>query len=108
MVIVQDPTSSEYKSMPEHAIESGFYDFILSPEAIPQQIVNYIRQRTLSNTFSELDSSENEAEISEVINIIKSSTPLDFSNYKRPTIVRRIVRRVVANNAATSAITSIY
>ena len=37
-----------------------------------------------------------------VINsLITEHTPLDFSEYKRPTIVRRITRRMVAHNAET-------
>jgi two-component system, chemotaxis family, CheB/CheR fusion protein len=101
MVIVQDPESTEYTGMPNSAIESGFYDYILTPRQIPQQIVSYIKQKVLAKNFSDTISDKNNTAISEVINLIKEGTPLDFSEYKRPTIVRRIVRRMIANDVNT-------
>lgn len=98
MVIVQDPASTEYNSMPNQAIESGNYDYILTPELIPQQIINYVSQRSLANIFSDPISDTDEASLMEVINIIKDHTPLNFTEYKRPTIARRIIRRMIANN----------
>ena len=43
MVIVQDPKSTAFSSMPIKAIESGYYDYILNPTDIPKQIANYIK-----------------------------------------------------------------
>lgn len=39
MIIVQDPETTEFSSMPHHAIDSGYYDYILAPKLIPKQIV---------------------------------------------------------------------
>ena len=103
MVIVQDPESTDYDSMPNSVIDSGNYDFILAPKLIPQQIINYVAQRALLNTFSDPDSGKDEPALLEIISIIKNHTPLDFSDYKRPTIVRRIIRRMAANNSTTIA-----
>lgn len=97
MVIIQDPVSTEFKSMPDHAIESGNYDYILTPQLIPQKIIDYIKQRVLENDFSRLKANKDESQWSGVIDIIKESTPLDFSDYKYPTLIRRITRRMVAN-----------
>jgi two-component system, chemotaxis family, CheB/CheR fusion protein len=98
LVIIQNPDSTEYNSMPGNAIASGYFDYILSPQLIPQQIINYIKQRTLTDHFSEPVSDKDEASLKEVMKLIKQHTPLDFSEYKRPTIVRRIIRRVIACN----------
>jgi two-component system CheB/CheR fusion protein len=99
MVIVQDPTSTEFNSMPNNAIASGNYDFILAPKKIPQQIANYVYQKALTTRFLEPASDKDDAALWELINIIKSHTPHDFSEYKRPTIVRRVIRRMTAINA---------
>ncbi len=101
MVIVQDPDSTEYNSMPQNAIDSGCYDYILAPKLIPQQIINYATHKILTNNFTNPISDKDETALSEVINLIKSHTPLDFSEYKQPTIARRISRRMIANNANT-------
>lgn len=96
MVIVQDPSSAEYESMPSHVIESGNYDYILSPKLIPHQIAKYIKQITLNNYFSDPLNANDEAALLEIIALIKTHTPLDFTDYKRPTIIRRITRRMMA------------
>lgn len=101
MVIVQEPDSTENKSMPNSAIESGYYDYILAPSLIPDQIINYVKQRTFTSSFTGHLSENDELALVDVIKIIKNHTPLDFSEYKRPTIIRRVVRRMVACNANT-------
>ena len=103
MVIVQDPKSTAFDSMPLNAIDSGYYDYILAPKQIPLQIVKYVKQKALAGNFSHPLSQNNEAALLEINSLIKNHTPLDFSEYKRPTIIRRITRRMVANNAETIA-----
>lgn len=103
MVIVQDPKSTTFNSMPNNAIDSGFYDYILAPKMIPLQIVKYIKQKTLAGNFSHPLSENNEAALSEITRLIKNHTPLDFSEYKRPTIIRRITRRMGAHDVETIA-----
>jgi two-component system, chemotaxis family, CheB/CheR fusion protein len=101
MVIVQEPDSTDNNSMPNNAISSGFYDFILTPAAIPKQITNYIRQKKIDKYFSDPYSEPNEELLLEILNLVKKHTPLNFSEYKQSTIVRRIIRRMVANNFDT-------
>ncbi len=66
MVIVQDPQSTKFNSMPLSAIESGYYDYILAPKQIPLQIVKYIQQKTLACNFSHPLSEANETALSEI------------------------------------------
>lgn len=103
MVIVQDPESAEFTAMPKNAIDSGYYDHILAPKQIPVQIVEYVKQKTLANHFSHSPSEINETALLKINTLIKKHTPLDFSEYKRPTIIRRITRRMVANNTENVA-----
>jgi len=101
MVIVQDPESTEFNSMPTNAISSGNYDYILTPKSIPQKIVDYVNQKTLTHRFSDPISDHDEKSLLELIDLINNHTPLDFSEYKRPTIVRRILRRMKATDTST-------
>ena len=101
MVIVQDPESTEYKDMPKSAIESGFYDHILAPKLIPSEIVKYINHKTFSDNLAAPLTDITDDALSEIHSLIKNHTPLDFSEYKRATIIRRITRRMLANNAET-------
>ncbi len=99
LVIVQDPETATFKSMPRSVIESGYYDYILAPKMIPLQIVKYIKHRILAHNFSK--SEINEDSLSKINKLISDHTPLDFSEYRRPTIIRRITRRMVAQNVET-------
>ncbi|MBC7451357.1 MAG: hypothetical protein H7259_07685 [Cytophagales bacterium] len=86
MVIIQDPASAKYNGMLTSAIESGCSDYILKPE----QIIRYLKQ---INQIPALNASE-EANIQEILELINTETPFDFSNYKRPTIIRRLLKRM--------------
>ncbi|MDB5155059.1 MAG: chemotaxis protein CheR, partial [Mucilaginibacter sp.] len=43
MVIVRNPETSEFASMPSHAIATGLVDFVLEPELMPNAIEDYIK-----------------------------------------------------------------
>ncbi|MEX2565466.1 MAG: CheR family methyltransferase [Cyclobacteriaceae bacterium] len=101
LVIVQDPKTSDFKSMPDSVIASGNYDYVLVPKKIPQQIVNYVYQKSLKARFPEFASDNDDPALLELIDLVKNQTPHDFSEYKRPTIVRRVIRRMAAIHANT-------
>lgn len=94
MVMARDPHTSEFSSMPSHAIATGLVDFVLEPELMPDAINNYIRLGNGANNNDEKD-------LKEIIDLIKGSLPLDFSEYKQTTILRRTLRRAAQNNFIT-------
>ncbi|MBK6266151.1 PAS domain-containing protein [Marivirga sp. S37H4] len=97
MVIIQNLESAETKDITSGLIESGNFDFALSPDLMQNQISYFVKQRVLNHKYLNLISENEEASILEVIGLIKEHTPLDFTHYKRPTIVRRIIKRMVTN-----------
>ena len=44
MAMVQQPESADYKQMPESAIATGLVDYVLTPEQMPEALLNYVRQ----------------------------------------------------------------
>jgi two-component system, chemotaxis family, CheB/CheR fusion protein len=98
MVMVQSPETAKFNSMPNRAIESGTVDFILPPEQMPSEIINFLRQSRLADKFSKKLNPEEENILVEILKLIQNATPLDFSNYKRPTIIRRILKRMSQKN----------
>jgi len=44
LIIVQDPESAKYDGMPKSAIETGVADYILTPEAMPGVLKEYLEQ----------------------------------------------------------------
>jgi two-component system, chemotaxis family, CheB/CheR fusion protein len=98
LVIVQDPQSAKFDGMPNSAIKSGNVDFILAPELIPGAIINYLKQDSLENNLNFNLSEEDEASLHDILQLIQKYTPLDFTDYKQSTIIRRVVMRMTKNN----------
>ncbi|MEO6522069.1 MAG: CheR family methyltransferase, partial [Mucilaginibacter sp.] len=98
IVLVQDPITAGFNGMPLAAIATDCADKILSPEAMPQVIEEYVKDGLLELLTDEPADHISEEELGEIFSLIKGNQPLDFSDYKRPTIIRRIKRRMVANN----------
>jgi two-component system CheB/CheR fusion protein len=96
-VIVQDPESAKFDGMPISAIQSGNADIVLPPELIPGEIINYLKRDVLESNFVNEISEEEENTLIRILHLIQKHTPLDFSDYKRPTLIRRIVIRMTKN-----------
>jgi len=94
MVIVRDPKTSEFGSMPSHAIATGLVDFVMEPKAMPDTIEEYVKNEA-DLILSQADDEKNLVAIME---LIKQSSALDFTDYKMPTILRRTKRRATYVN----------
>ena len=94
LVIAREPDGTEFHSMPANVISTGMVDFILEPEAMPAVIEDFVK-RELDLLASGIHDEEH---VGEIIELISKELPLDFTDYKQSTILRRIKRRVAANN----------
>ncbi|OMP75279.1 chemotaxis protein CheB [[Flexibacter] sp. ATCC 35208] len=97
LVIVREPLTSKFSSMPSSAIATGMVDFVLEPSAMPAVIEDYVEQQ-LETAAGE---QENENTIVSIIDYIKEQLPLDFSDYKLTTLLRRTKRRATSANFTT-------
>lgn len=93
-IIVQKPSSAKYDGMPQSAINTKQVDAILSPNEIPQKLIDYIHP-----TITTLDSNTNPMEI--IFSLLLSYTGKDFSSYKPKTITRRIEKRMKVHHLNT-------
>lgn len=97
MVMARNPETSEFGSMPSHAIATGLVDFILEPIAMPDAIEDYVKNEgTLM-----VDQADDEENLRTIMELIKENSPLDFTDYKLPTILRRTKRRASYGNFTT-------
>ncbi|HEV2831564.1 MAG TPA: chemotaxis protein CheB, partial [Hanamia sp.] len=94
MVIARNPDTSEFSSMPSHAIATGLVDFIAEPSLMPDIIENYVKYD--GNILS--DNKDEEKTVRAILDLIKEQLPLDFSDYKPTTILRRIKKRAADNH----------
>lgn len=93
MVIARNPETTEFSSMPSHAIATGLVDFVLEPELMPHAIEDYIKYGSVLP-----DDKDDDKFISSILELIKEKLPLDFSDYKQNTILRRTRRRADYKN----------
>jgi len=92
LVIAQSESSASYDGMPRSAIATGLVDYVLSPDAIPERLIEYLDHDPL-NEGAEIV----ENELQKAFSILRSQTGNDFSLYKRNTIVRRVERRMTVH-----------
>jgi two-component system CheB/CheR fusion protein len=88
--------SAKFSGMPENAVNSGYVDFVLSPEKMAAELESlnafpYTRTATMEN------GSEMEQELRKIHLLLFNNLNVDFSNYKQTTITRRILRRMALN-----------
>ncbi|MCF2489158.1 CheR family methyltransferase [Dyadobacter sp. CY347] len=94
MLIARNPETTEFNSMPSNAIATGMVDFIAEPEAMPAIIEDYVN-REIELLAASISDGKN---VASLIGLISQQLPLDFSDYKQSTILRRIKRRAAYNN----------
>lgn len=94
ITFAQDKTA-KYQGMPGHAIESGYVDFVLSPEKIAHELIEISKNPLRLAPPDRIP--ENKDEIKRILVILHAKLGVDFSGYKTSTIYRRIMRRVVLN-----------
>lgn len=94
MIIARNPETTQFSSMPAHAIATDMVDFILEPEFMPRAIESYIQH----NETMEVDSKNEEKAMARIIEYLGKKLPFDFSDYKMTTILRRTKRRAVTLN----------
>ncbi|MFD1256651.1 chemotaxis protein CheB [Mucilaginibacter terrae] len=94
MVMARNPETTDYSSMPSHAIATGLIDFVLEPSDMPDAIEDYVKHglEVLNNQ------PDDEKYIKAIVELIKDLSPHDFSDYKLPTILRRTKRRASQGN----------
>jgi len=95
LVLVQDPKTTTYDSMPKSAISTGMVDAVLPVEDLPEQVIHFFnnnfQSKPVENTYPRLTT---ESSLQKIINLIRVKTSHDFSFYKTNTILRRIERRM--------------
>lgn len=105
IVFVQNEATAKFDGMPRSAIQSGYVDYVLSPEGIAAKL-NYApalipSAASIVAEFEQVSEHEKDELISTILECIRKATNIDFSYYKRPSLMRRIEKRMNATGCAT-------
>ncbi len=94
VVLVQEPASAKFDSMPRSAIDAGLADIVAPAEELPARIVAYLRRTPLIARTEAALEEKTQSALDKVVILLRSHTGNDFSCYKRNTLYRRIERRM--------------
>jgi two-component system CheB/CheR fusion protein len=95
----QDNTA-EFVKMPKHAIAAGFVDYILPPREIARELGRIARHPHVAPIAStaETDLSSVDQDLRKIINWLRTPDAIEFSQYKKTTILGTARRRMVLTN----------
>lgn len=91
ITIAQSPDSSKYDGMPLSAINTGKVDLVVSIENLASEI-----ERITKTLDLDIESSISERILQQIYKLLFEEYGVDFSQYKKTTIIRRIERRMAA------------
>lgn len=99
LVLVQEPASAKFDSMPKSAINAGLADIVATAQEIPQKIIDFVRHMPAPSPISdEPESAVQKSALDKIFVLVRSRTGHDFSMYKKSTIYRRIERRMALHH----------
>ena len=94
LVLVQDPASAKFDSMPRSAIDAGLADLIAPVEELPAKLIDCLRH-AFSGTKTRFPLEEkDQGAVEKVVILLRAKTGHDFSLYKKNTVYRRLERRM--------------
>lgn len=106
ITFAQDDATARFNSMPRAAIGLGCVDFVLSPKDIAQEIMRVGQHLHLASAHRELPDSltdHAEASLRPMFRLLRNACDIDFTNYKRGTIQRRMSRRMALQQLTSVA-----
>src|SRR5262249_40347087 len=98
ITFAQDPMSARQPSMPRSAAVDGNVDYILPPPEIARQLL-LLRKHPYNEPAPPRDPLTERADVlAELLALMRGTTGVDFTHYKRSTIKRRVQRRMALRN----------
>lgn len=96
LTLVQDPESAQFDGMPRAALDSVRTDFVLRPQEILPEVIRYCddQRSTPQGTTGGDEYLGDEDTLHQIFSILQQKVNVDYSQYKVPTLARRIQKRM--------------
>lgn len=91
-ILVQDPDSAKFNSMPLNACQAVTADIIAHAEELPAKLIAYLKYIPTISTLPVIEGKKMNS-IDKIIILLREQIDHDFSFYKKNTLLRRIERR---------------
>jgi len=109
MTFAQDEESAQFETMPRSAVEKGSVDLVLPPAKIAAELMRLaahplhppINARDLATATERPGLEIKKEDLEEILAMMRKSFKADFSQYKLPTLRRRVLRRMAMQKRET-------
>ena len=101
-IVVQEPEEAQFDGMPKSAISSGLVDFVVPAKRIGAEILEYLSNPHITGAGSKSAAFSKET-YDKILHRVNEITQLNFAEYKRPTLERRLLRRMSITKHADMA-----
>jgi two-component system CheB/CheR fusion protein len=96
IILVQEPGTAKFDSMPRNAIDSVSPDIVAAPYELPSRLKEFLKHIPVLRSDPDIEVKD-KSSIEKIINLLRTYTGNDFSLYKKNTVYRRIERRMVVH-----------
>ncbi|MFA5329550.1 MAG: chemotaxis protein CheB [Prolixibacteraceae bacterium] len=93
IVMVQDPATAKFDSMPRNAINSVMVDMVAPANELPVNLLKFRNHIPVVKPAPEVEVDDKNS-LEKIIALLRTQTGNDFSLYKKNTMYRRIERRM--------------
>ncbi len=93
IVMVQDPDTAKFDSMPRNAINAGLVDVVAAPNEMYLKLADFLKYAPAEKSDRNIVK-DNKSALEKIIILLRAHTGNDFSLYKKNTVYRRIERRM--------------
>ncbi len=93
IVMVQEPGSAKFDSMPCNAIDSVAVDIVAPPNELPQRLIAFLKHIPVLKADPEVEMKD-KSSMEKIVNLLRIHTGNNFELYKKNAIYRRIERRM--------------
>ena len=93
IVLVQEPSTAKFDSMPRNAINSVVVDIVAPANELPVKLLDFLKHVPVVKSGLDLEVKD-KSSLEKIIILLRTHTGNDFSLYKKNTVYRRIERRM--------------
>lgn len=103
LLLAQDPQDAKFDGMPASVIATGLVDAVLRADALGERLVAHIRNLPPPSAPAprQRPALSAEAALESIVKLLLDICGIDFNDYKRATLMRRIERRMQVRHAPT-------
>ncbi|HXI55807.1 MAG TPA: CheR family methyltransferase, partial [Polyangia bacterium] len=93
ITLAQDPKTAKFSEMPQSAVNAGVVDNVLAVPFLAQELLRLGSHPYVSSTQVPPPASDTAA-LSEILQVVRNTIGVDFTEYKGRTFERRLARRM--------------